>query len=120
MKKKICVINEKCETCQVCDLKQAKIDAVKKNRGRENLPQISIGAVITEPGSTAKSKTCGWRTLRPIVDNAKCIKCGTCWQFCPENAISTDIVVDLDFCKGCGICANVCPVKAITMVVEQK
>ena len=120
MKKKTCAIDEKCETCQVCDLKQEKIDAIKKERGKDSFPEITIGAVIKEPGSTIKNKTCGWRTIRPSVDHQKCIKCGNCWQFCPENAISTDIIVNYDFCKGCGICANECPVKAITMIVEQK
>jgi pyruvate formate lyase activating enzyme len=49
---------------------------------------------------------------------AKCIKCGTCVDACPENAITltTDgIITDPDLCKMCGKCAEVCPTKAIEM-----
>jgi pyruvate formate lyase activating enzyme len=49
---------------------------------------------------------------------AKCIKCGTCVEACPENAItltSEGIITDPDLCKMCGKCADVCPTKAIEM-----
>jgi 2-oxoacid:acceptor oxidoreductase delta subunit (pyruvate/2-ketoisovalerate family) len=86
--------------------------------------KFNIGAVITEPGSSIKNKTGGWRALKPEVNEKKCVKCGICWQFCPDNAIKIDEqgkrTVNYDFCKGCGICALECPVKAITMVKEEK
>ena len=49
---------------------------------------------------------------------AKCIKCGTCVEACPENAItltSEGIITDADLCRMCGKCADVCPSKAIVM-----
>ena len=49
---------------------------------------------------------------------ARCIKCGTCVEACPENAItltSEGIITDPDLCKMCGKCADVCPTKAIEM-----
>ncbi len=49
---------------------------------------------------------------------AKCIKCGTCVEACPENAITLTldgILTDPDLCKLCGKCAEVCPTKAIEM-----
>jgi len=49
---------------------------------------------------------------------AKCIKCGTCVEVCPENAITLTpegIVTDTDGCKTCGKCAEACPAKAIEM-----
>ncbi|MBW2981498.1 4Fe-4S binding protein [Candidatus Woesearchaeota archaeon] len=87
--------------------------------------KFNIGAVITEPGSSKKNKTGGWRTLKPVINKDKCIKCGKCWQSCPDNAIIMDkkdgkAKVDYDFCKGCGICATECPVKCIEMVKEKK
>jgi len=86
--------------------------------------KFNIGAVVTEPGSSKKNKTGGWRTLKPEINRDKCIKCGACWKFCPDNAIKMDkegkATVDYDFCKGCGICARECPVKCITMVKEEK
>ncbi len=49
---------------------------------------------------------------------AKCIKCRSCVEACPENAItliSEGIITDPDLCKLCGKCAEVCPTKAIEM-----
>ncbi|MBD3309699.1 4Fe-4S dicluster domain-containing protein [Candidatus Woesearchaeota archaeon] len=87
---------------------------------KKKLEKVNIGAVVTEPGSTVKNKTGSWRALKPVKDEKKCIKCGICWQFCPDNAISKDIKIDYDYCKGCGICAAECPVKAIKMIREEK
>ncbi len=90
----------------------------------EKKPKINIGAVITEPGSSIKNKTGGWRTLKPVINKEKCIKCGRCWMFCPDNAIKIGKdgkpKIDYDYCKGCGICAAECPVKAIIMKKEEK
>ena len=86
--------------------------------------KFNIGAIITEPGSTVKNKTGSWRSLRPEIDRTKCIKCGTCWKFCPDAAIKMDKegkpTIDYDYCKGCGICAMECPAKAIRMIKEKK
>jgi pyruvate ferredoxin oxidoreductase delta subunit len=86
--------------------------------------EITTGAVLESSGSTSRTKTGGWRSLRPVVDEQKCIGCGICWTFCPEGCVAKKEVkkfqVDYDYCKGCGICANECPVKAITMVKEEK
>jgi pyruvate formate lyase activating enzyme len=49
---------------------------------------------------------------------AKCIKCGTCVDACPENAITLTpdgIITDAELCILCGKCAEVCPTKAIEM-----
>jgi len=73
---------------------------------------------ISRPTQGAAGKTGAWRVYRPVVDKGKCIECGLCQQYCPDNAISEDLDIDLDFCKGCGICANECPKKAIEMVKE--
>jgi len=85
--------------------------------------KLTKGAVVTEPGSTAKTKTGGWRTFAPVIDNGKCIDCGNCWIYCPEGCIYRDNGVysaDLDYCKGCGICENECPSDAIKMILEEK
>jgi len=75
-------------------------------------------------------KTGDWRSERPVIDHSKCVKCLTCYIYCPEMSIkvvwSPDkskverVEVDYDHCKGCGICANECPVKAIEMVLEKR
>jgi len=86
--------------------------------------KISVGAVITEIGSTLNNKTGGWRTNKPEIDQAKCIKCANCWVFCPDSAIYKDnegkFQINYDYCKGCGICANECPAKCIAMKLEEK
>jgi pyruvate formate lyase activating enzyme len=49
---------------------------------------------------------------------AKCIKCGTCVESCPENALTLTpdgILTDTELCKLSGQCATVCPTKAIEM-----
>lgn len=49
---------------------------------------------------------------------AKCIRCGTCVEACPEKAIgltSHGISTDADRCTLCGNCADVCPTRAIEM-----
>ncbi len=49
---------------------------------------------------------------------AKCIKCGSCVDACPHNAITLNadgITTHLDLCRMCGLCADVCPTKAIEM-----
>jgi pyruvate ferredoxin oxidoreductase delta subunit len=73
--------------------------------------------------SSEVNKTGGWRTFKPVYDQEKCIKCGTCWLVCPEGCVTRRDGVyepNYDYCKGCGICANECPVGAIEMVLEEK
>ena len=53
---------------------------------------------------------------------AKCIRCGTCVEACPEKAITLTpegIITNGDLCTVCGKCAEVCPTKAIEMSGKQ-
>lgn len=45
-----------------------------------------------------------------------CIKCGTCFRNCPNDAIYSSIIVDEKKCIGCGTCAKKCPTGAMTMI----
>ncbi|MCX8147619.1 MAG: 4Fe-4S binding protein [Candidatus Woesearchaeota archaeon] len=91
-----------------------------KQKQQKQRIQLTLGAVITKPGSSIRNKTGSWREFRPVKDEKKCIKCGFCWMFCPENCINEKFVADLNYCKGCGICSHECPVKCIQMVKEEK
>lgn len=88
-------------------------------RSYEDLPSTPVSLQSTED-----IKTGTWRTLRPIIDEEKCIHCYICWKFCPDMSIEVDEEgdfprVNLDYCKGCGICANECPKDAIEMIREE-
>jgi len=88
-----------------------------------NSVKITIGGININPGSSSEYKTGGWRTMRPEVDNEKCIQCLQCITYCPDASIKEadkGVEINLDYCKGCGICAKECPVKAIVMLKEEK
>ncbi|MGC8601175.1 MAG: 4Fe-4S binding protein [Thermoprotei archaeon] len=88
------------------------------------------GTVFNPPNSILLNKTGGWRTFRPIIDQAKCIDCRICLLVCPDSVITRkeaqvgkhnyEYDIDYDFCKGCLVCENECPAKAITHVEEEK
>jgi pyruvate ferredoxin oxidoreductase delta subunit len=86
--------------------------------------ELEVGNVVTEPGNAQEYKTGDWRSQRPVFDQKKCIKCGVCWMFCPDNSVMQDaegfFCADLDYCKGCGICARECWPGAIAMTEEVK
>lgn len=90
----------------------------------EKVKKLTVGAVISDPGSTERNKTGGWRVERPEIDQSKCIKCGTCWSVCPDAAVYKDkegkFRINYAFCKGCLICLNECPVKCISKKLEEK
>lgn len=88
--------------------------------------ELPIGGLILKPGSAEDYKTGGWRSLKPIHDEEKCVHCLNCWIFCPESCVIVEDTkvrgINYDFCKGCGICAYECPPKvaAISMVEERR
>lgn len=86
--------------------------------------ELLPGGVITEPGNAREYKTGDWRSLLPVVDKTKCIKCGVCWMYCPDCSIVQGedgyFTADPDYCKGCGICAHECWPGAIKMTEEAK
>ncbi len=53
----------------------------------------------------------------PVVDNAKCDRCGRCADFCQFRALSVlgaTVMVFDQMCHGCGGCKDLCPQGAIT------
>ncbi len=95
----------------------------------ENVAQMPPMAVSLADMSYNNTGT--WRTVRPVIDYELCTNCNLCWQFCPEPAISLQVIlvkgkekgkpiIDYDMCKGCGICWSECPVNAIESEEEEK
>ncbi len=63
-----------------------------------------------------------WRSMKPVVNRKKCVKCAVCWLYCPVQCIVERtgwFDASLSTCKGCGICAEECPHGAIEMVAEE-
>jgi len=86
--------------------------------------ELAVGTAIVFPGSARQNRTGDWRSVRPIWDHAKCIKCGVCTVFCPEGCVlwRADGLpeADLEYCKGCGICVKECPTACIRMADEEE
>lgn len=89
----------------------------KKQFGFDDVPEntaFEAGYLVSENS--------GWRNIRPVVDNEKCVGCMQCYLYCPDGTISIEngkAVIDYKFCKGCGICERVCKLKAIGMEAER-
>lgn len=78
---------------------------------------------IALPGSADAVKTGEWRAFKPLLIQAKCVKCGICQNFCPEGimgVVGEFPDIDYDYCKGCSLCSIECPFKAIDMVRDKK
>jgi pyruvate ferredoxin oxidoreductase delta subunit len=90
----------------------------------EKWHEVNPGCMVFAAGNAANYKTGSWKSQRPLWDNAKCIKCGICYIFCPEGCIQEKkdgfYEADLDYCKGCGICAHECWPGAIVMREEEE
>ena len=53
-----------------------------------------------------------------VVDEAKCIGCGTCVDRCQFEAMSVEggfVERDINRCFGCGLCVLPCPTSALSM-----
>ncbi len=87
--------------------------------------QASVSApAIHGTLTSALSKTGLWRTLRPVIDYARCKRCWwVCSTFCPDGAIQVDSAgqpgIDYEHCKGCMVCVAQCPPHAIEAVTER-
>jgi pyruvate ferredoxin oxidoreductase delta subunit len=97
------------------------------------IPAIPMGQAVFDaetgktggyrPARNPTFKKYATRSMRPVVDFEKCIKCTLCWLQCPDSCF--DVMPDgmydanMEACCGCGVCEAVCPVAScITMVSE--
>jgi pyruvate ferredoxin oxidoreductase delta subunit len=97
------------------------------------IPGIPMGGTVLDadtgktggyrPARNLTFKKYTTRSMRPVVDFDKCIKCTLCWLQCPDSCF--DVMPDgmydanMEACCGCGVCEAVCPEKdCVTMVNE--
>jgi pyruvate ferredoxin oxidoreductase gamma subunit len=87
-------------------------------QARRSAPDIHVAA------TSVQIKTGAWRTMRPVIDDARCTRCTwVCSTMCPDSAIRVETgrpVIDYDHCKGCLVCVAVCPPHAIRAVPESE
>ncbi|MBF0120653.1 MAG: ATP-binding protein [Desulfobacterales bacterium] len=50
---------------------------------------------------------------KAVINSNKCIKCGSCIEWCKWKAIGDTFRVDPILCEGCGVCYYLCPEKAV-------
>ena len=83
---------------------------------------------VSQPMVGEAGQTGTWRTLRPIIDQSRCLACEKnpggcqlCWLYCPEACMNQGMppTIDYRYCKGCGCCAKECPANAIDMLPEE-
>lgn len=88
------------------------------------LDEAGAAAAAIHAGATSVEVRTGlWRTLRPVIDYARCKRCWwVCSEFCPDSAIRVSAEhypeIDYEHCKGCLICVAQCPSHAITSIPE--
>jgi pyruvate ferredoxin oxidoreductase delta subunit len=112
-----------------------KFDMPKWTEMRDGIaiPSIAMGHQMKDPITgkeggyqpvrNATFKKYATRTMRPVVDFDKCIKCTLCWLACPDTCfdVTPEGLYDanLEACCGCGVCEAVCPEpNCVTMVNE--
>ncbi|MHB9119513.1 MAG: 2-oxoacid:acceptor oxidoreductase family protein [Burkholderiales bacterium] len=81
------------------------------------------GPTVHAAATSVEVRTGLWRTLRPVVDYARCNRCWwVCSSFCPDGAIDVSADgyprIDYEHCKGCLVCVGQCPAHAIEAVPE--
>lgn len=99
----------------------------QRNKLTNNCSAGNEKKALYGPIATAfvSAKTGTWRIVKPVVDQEKCVGCGTCQKYCPTDVVELDnensihVTFDFDYCKGCGICANICPRQCISMIAER-
>lgn len=81
--------------------------------------ELTEGMQIYGAATALDFKTGEWASVKPMINEEKCVQCLLCVPVCPDSCISvTDgkrSALDYDHCKGCGICVKACHTGAITM-----
>jgi len=86
------------------------------------MPIAVVIPAVPAKGRNPHFKTGSSRTYKPVFIHDQCVRCRTCWIFCPDGSVDIDDEgypsADFDYCSGCGICVEMCPVEAIENQLE--
>lgn len=74
-------------------------------------PNLGLWLGIKDYDESKKIST----SMKAIIDQKKCIKCGKCENICKFRAIKKNKIFAVNpfLCEGCGACQLICPVNAI-------
>lgn len=94
--------------CNLFDLSARKeiLDAAKEGQRLSGVSDIHYCVSIGIKGD---------KHITKAKINSNCIKCGNCYRNCPNDAITSSIIIDEKRCIGCSKCFEKCPVGAISM-----
>jgi len=79
----------------------------------------ALAATIKNLGmgmSSRKGKLTQHSVTKPLINQNKCMACGTCASWCPVNAITIHqefAIINEELCIGCGECLMVCRFNAV-------
>jgi pyruvate ferredoxin oxidoreductase delta subunit len=86
------------------------------------MPIAVVVPAVPKGGRNPGYKTASSRTYKPEINYDQCVRCRTCWIFCPDGAIDMNEEgypsLNYDYCTGCNICKNNCPVDAYEVKLE--
>jgi 2-oxoacid:acceptor oxidoreductase delta subunit (pyruvate/2-ketoisovalerate family) len=99
-----------------------KFPAPPKLPTASEMPIAVVIPPVPKGGRNPNYKTASSRTFKPEINYDQCIRCRTCWIFCPDGAIDMNEEgypsLNYDYCTGCNICKNNCPVEAYEIKLE--
>jgi Pyruvate/2-oxoacid:ferredoxin oxidoreductase delta subunit len=116
----------------------AEVLAIKRHAEENGCVSWSMSGIGGEPRGNSSCSCCGCcchamrsisqfnfpamispPTFMPLLDPAKCVKCGACIAACPMKAWSSDgsssLLFDAERCIGCGLCVVACKKGAMTL-----
>jgi len=82
-----------------------------------DVPALHLRETGAKPGRSMLSRLAAAARPQPVIDAARCIRCGRCAQACPVKTINREpdgaYRVDAANCIRCFCCHELCPEKAI-------
>lgn len=107
-----------CSRCGVCsDVCPSRIDGfnLTKEKQLEFIKSLNMAVPSLKVPSKKDKKTV--KRIYVDTDYDKCIFCGRCEQYCPQEAINVLIDREEGICTECRICEDICPTNAINKFI---